>query len=316
MLYRTFESKDLAGIVSAWNVSLWCDPITEKRVKNLILCDPNFDSEGCIVAVDNDTIIGFLYAIRRRVPMFGNLLEPESGWIHSFFVDKTYQRRGVGTELLRRGMDFLKTCGVKTMYFSPYAPNYIVPGIDSTAYPAGEKLLVARGFSIQYEAVAMDCCLVNYQYPLDVQELKKQRELEGYTFTPLETGEIPEVAWFAHSKFNEDWGRAIRQGLSNNVDKEQVTVAKNSTGDTIGFTMFGAYEGIRERFGPFGVDEACRGLGIGKILLHECLWKQKQVGLHNSWFLWTGEESAAGYLYRKYGFTITRRFKVMKRELI
>ncbi len=33
-------------------------------------------------------------------------------------------------------------------------------------------------------------------------------------------------------------------------------------------------------------------------------------GLHGAWFLWTGEKSSAGYLYKKVGFQVTCRFHV------
>jgi hypothetical protein len=38
-------------------------------------------------------------------------------------------------------------------------------------------------------------------------------------------------------------------------------------------------------------------------------------GLHGAWFLWTGEQSPAGHLYRKAGFHVTRRFDIMSKTL-
>jgi hypothetical protein len=43
--------------------------------------------------------------------------------------------------------------------------------------------------------------------------------------------------------------------------------------------------------------------------------ESEQEGIHNLWFLWTGETSPAGQLYLKAGFTVTRKFHVMRREL-
>ncbi|MBK5262110.1 MAG: GNAT family N-acetyltransferase [Peptostreptococcaceae bacterium] len=313
--YRSLQHNDVAGIIEGWNQNIWCDPLTETRFKNLILCDPNFDPEGLIIAEENGEILGALYALRRRVPMFGTELESDSGWITWFFVKDQAQRKGIGSQLLQKALLFLKKNKIKTVYFASYAPNYIVPGLDKNAYPEAYSFLMKNGFQKDYEAVAMDRNIVNYNYPEEVKEIKKQRESEGYSFEVVTKDAIPSASWFAHEKFNEDWGRAIREGLVRNVNEEQIIIARNPEKEIIGFTMFGGYEGIRERFGPFGVDENLRGLGIGKILLHECLFKQKQVGVHNSWFLWTGEESAAGFLYRKYGFEITRRFEIMYRTV-
>ena len=38
-------------------------------------------------------------------------------------------------------------------------------------------------------------------------------------------------------------------------------------------------------------------------------------GAHSAWFLWTGEDSPAGHLYRSTGFDVVRRFEVMRAPL-
>jgi GNAT superfamily N-acetyltransferase len=81
----------------------------------------------------------------------------------------------------------------------------------------------------------------------------------------------------------------------------------------VGFAVFGAYRGIGERFGPFGVDAGERGTGLGKILLHLTMARMRAEGLHTAWFLWGDEASPAGHLYRKTGYEVTRRFQVMTR---
>ncbi|MDY0410209.1 GNAT family N-acetyltransferase [Paracerasibacillus soli] len=83
----------------------------------------------------------------------------------------------------------------------------------------------------------------------------------------------------------------------------------------VGFCIFGGYEGVPDRFGPFGVDPDEQGKGLGKILLNICLKQMKAESLHGAWFLWTGEKSSAGYLYKKTGFEITRTFHVMKKDI-
>jgi mycothiol synthase len=58
-----------------------------------------------------------------------------------------------------------------------------------------------------------------------------------------------------------------------------------------------------------------QGKGLGKILLYDCLALMRAQGLHGAWFLWTGEQSPAGHLYRKAGFHVTRRFDIMSKPL-
>src|SRR5690606_33832135 len=106
-----------------------------------------------------------------------------------------------------------------------------------------------------------------------------------------------EVAEFASEKFNPDWGRAVREAVVAGLPWDQFFLAIAPSGRLVGFAMYGAYGGVQERFGPFGVDESERGKGIGKILLYQTLEAMRSRGLHGAWFLWTGRRSPAGRLY-------------------
>jgi mycothiol synthase len=69
-----------------------------------------------------------------------------------------------------------------------------------------------------------------------------------------------------------------------------------------------------EHFGPFGVREDCQNQGIGTVLLAHCLQAMRAAGHHNAWVLWTSDDTAAK-VYSRFGFTVTRRFAVLRREL-
>ena len=160
----------------------------------------------------------------------------------------------------------------------------------------------------------MDRNLVDFNLSDDVKDLKAKREAEGYTFSLAEDKDLYEVVQFANEKFNPDWGRAIREGVLQGLPMEQIVVARHE-GAIVGFCIFGGYEGVPDRFGPFGVDPEQQGKGLGKLLLNICLQQMKAESLHGAWFLWTGEKSSAGYLYKKTGFEITRTFHVMKKDI-
>jgi GNAT superfamily N-acetyltransferase len=96
---------------------------------------------------------------------------------------------------------------------------------------------------------------------------------------------------------------------------DRIVVARDPEGQILGWAMHGTYEGVLERFGPFGVLPTSRGTGLGKVLLHLTLERMVAAGAHSAWFLWTGEESAAGQLYLKSGFDITRRFTILRAPL-
>ena len=312
--YRYYQPGDEPQIVVLWNECLTKDPITPKRFRHLVLLDANFDPEGMRLAFDGERLIGCVYAIRRLVPLSGADLEPDNGWIPFFFVDPAYRRAGVGTRLMQDAVEFLKRQGRKNVFFASYAPNYIVPGIDEASYPAGYQFLLAHGFRTLYSPVAMDRSLVDFRIPDEILELKKAREAEGYTFTQARDSDLYEVIQFANRKFNPDWGRAIREGILQGLPLERILIARYQ-GTMVGFCLYGGYEGVPERFGPFGVDPDRQGQGLGKLLLNLCLHQMRAESLHSAWFLWTGEKTSAGYLYKKTGFHITRSFHVMKKQI-
>lgn len=312
--YRYYEPGDEAGIAGLWNESLPYDPISAERFRNQVLLDPNFDPEGMRVAVADGELAGCVYAVRRQLPMHGTDLESDSGWISFFFVHESFRRVGIGSRLMDEALDFLKRRGRNSVFFSSYAPNYFLPGLDEKAYPSGYRFLLEKGFSIQYSPVAMDRSLVGLARDESIGSLKRMRESEGFVFREAEDRDLYEVIRFANEAFNPDWGRAIREGLLRGMPRERILVSRCG-GRIAGFCLYGGYEGIPERFGPFGVDPAFQGKGLGKILLHDCLLRMRAEGLHNAWFLWTGERTAAGHLYTRHNFTITRRFHVMKKDI-
>ncbi|MFD1848620.1 GNAT family N-acetyltransferase [Oceanobacillus bengalensis] len=312
--YRYYHSGDEKQIVDLWNKTLWKDPITSKRFRNLVLLDANFDPEGMRLAFDKEQLVGVVYAVRRQLPMFETDLEPDNGWIPFFFVSEDYRKTGVGKQLMDEAVGFLKEKGRKNVFFASYAPNYIMPGIDEESYPEAYQFLISQGFAKLYSPIAMDRNLVDFRLSNEIKELVKLRESEGYTFSLAEDKDLYEVIQFANVVFNPDWGRAIREGVLQGLPMERILVARHEN-KVVGFCIFGGYEGVPDRFGPFGVDLEQQGKKLGKILLNLCLQQMKAESLHGAWFLWTGEKTNAGYLYKNTGFEITRTFHVMKKDI-
>jgi len=312
--YRHYMPGDEEQLIELWNRCLSKDPVTPLRFRKLVLLDPNFDPQGMRVAVADNRIIGCVYAVRRLLPMLGTDLEPDKGWIPFFFVEPNYRGMGIASRLMDAAQAFLRADKRRQMLFSAYAPHYIVPGIDRTAYPSGAAFLDRQGFGKLYTSVAMDYSLVDLTIPDDVIQLKEERIREGYSFSSATDSDLYELIQFAANEFNPDWGRAIREGLLQHLTMPQIVIARYHR-KLVGFCLHGGYEGIRERFGPFGVDPGQRGKGIGKILLYECMHLMRAQGLHNAWFLWTSERSPAGQLYKKAGFATTRSFDIVSKSL-
>ncbi|WP_052845236.1 N-acetyltransferase [Streptomyces sp. NRRL S-31] len=311
---RGFRTGDGPQVVEAWRRAAPADCLTPDRFRSLVLLDANFDPDGLRVAVDGDRVVGAAYAVRRLTPMAGTDLEPEQGWIPFFFVDPGARGRGLGRRLLTDALDWLHGHGRTRVDFASYTPHYVLPGLDAEAYPQAAALLASLGFRTLYEAAAMDRGLVGYRVPDEVAHLRDTLTARGHRFTTPSDDDLVELVALAGCHFHPDWARAIRECLAAGTPLDRIVTARDPSGRLAGWAMHGAYEAAVERFGPFGVLEEARGTGLGKVLLHLVLERMRARGAHCAWFLWTGERSPAGHLYRAAGFRTTRVFRVLRRE--
>jgi GNAT superfamily N-acetyltransferase len=314
-----FGAGDVAALVDLWCRAAPADPITVQRFRDLVLLDVNFDPDGLKLAwlggESDRALVGAAYAVRRTTAAVGADLEPHTGWVPFFVVAPEARGSGVGRAVLGAALDWLRGHGATEAFFSSYTPNYILPGLDRVAYPAAGKLLESFGFTTRYTAAAMDRGLVGYAIPDEVRSRIADFEKQGWSFGAPTDGELVPLVRLAGEHFNHDWARGIRQAVTGGLPLDRIVVARDPGGTIVGWAMHAAYEQALERFGPFGVLDSQRGLGLGTVLLHLTLERMAAQGAHSAWFLWTGESGPAGRLYLRTGFEVTRRFDVMRAEL-
>lgn len=318
--YRGFEPGDAGKLIELVASGMPADPVSLEWFTENVLLDANFDAAGLIVADGGDPawgasgLLGFVYAVRGRGTP-GIPVDPEGGWITIGTVHPDARRQGIGGELVERAKAFLSSRGARWVNFSGYPPAYFLPGLDADVYPDGLRLLERHGFQTRSRPVAMDINLAAYATPDDVLRREAARAAEGYVVGPARADDLPEVIEFAATEMAPDWGEAVRQAVLRHARPDRVLLVRDPDGRVIGFATYGAYRGLRERFGPIGVVSQRRGLGLGKILMHASLRQMRAEGVHGAWFLWTGAEGPAARLYLEAGFTITRTFHVMLAEL-
>jgi mycothiol synthase len=308
---RGYQPGDEAAVVALWKRCLPADTIDKDLFVARVLLDVNFDPNGFLVAEQDRHPVGFLLAVTRSTPMQGLDNDPDDGWITVFFVDPDYRGRGIGRTLLEQGRAHIAARGRRWVHVSPYAPNYFWPGVDTERYAGAVEFLKRHGFAVLYTPVAMDFNLVGFTVPPDVMEVQRGLERDGYSFAALRDDQIVALLDFNTRYFSADWARAIREALLCGVPRERVLVAARAD-QIAGFCLYGGYDGVAERFGPFGVDPNLRRIGLGKVLLYRCLDQMRSQGLHNAWFLWTGLHEPAGHLYTRVGFHVSRQFAVMR----
>jgi ribosomal protein S18 acetylase RimI-like enzyme len=123
--YRSFRNTDPPGLVEVWN-----DALTGRGAVRLRHSSPlerfafsklYFDPAGLIVAEDAGRIVGFVHA------GFGanagsDALDVQTGVICLLAVSAPCRRRGIGTELLRRAEEYLRSRGAQHLFAGPLAP--------------------------------------------------------------------------------------------------------------------------------------------------------------------------------------------------
>lgn len=311
VLLRTHRPGDAELLVDLVNKAMPADAMTTETFAENVFLDSNFDPEGLVVAELDGQPVGFAHAVRQRSTV-GIPVPAEGGWITLFAVDPAHRRRGIGSAVLTAAVDFLRRHGSQWAVVSGYPPAYFLPGVDPDLYPEAVSCLERNGFSTASRPVAMDAPLHSYATPDEVLELIATRESEGYTFADAGPDDMAELIQHASTDLAPDWGEALRASAIRHRRLDRTRIARDPRGAIVGFATYGAYSGVPDRFGPFGVLGDQRGTGLGRILLHQTMTKMRAEGAHVAWFLWTGENSPAGNLYRSAGFVTTRRFQVMK----
>ncbi len=292
---------------------------SETRLKGMVVVPRIFPHlqrlhlrpENLPVAVVDGRVVGFVLALTRQVPLFLQGLEPDKAWITAFGVHPDYQRHGIGQAIFQHVIDNLK--GRQTLDISPYVPNYFVPGVDAKAYPGAITFLEkAVGFKTLDHAISMGADLTGFQIPPDILELERRRERQdGVTIRPISAADLPDLMPFIAEYFGWDWYRHAQDYLLEHFGDSPNQICflvARKHGQIVGYC-----QQRRERFGPFGVREDERNLGIGRLLLFRCLATMSARHIFYAYFLWTGEDAAR--LYSLAGFKRRREFVLFRRHL-
>lgn len=304
-----------------WNRCLVRDQINLKVFERKVLLDPNFEADGFKLAEKNGRLIGFSYNIVREYPFLKDEVErdKDTGWIVAFAVAPEAHESDIGDRLLRASIEYHKNKGKRVILYSPYVPNYFFPGIDAESYPHEYETLIRNGFAEVKgaEGLAMDASLwPEFNHPPKITEREERLRREGIEVKVSTTKYLYPLMRFLKEHLQGDWYRHARELLLHNR-KNQVFIAVKGR-EVVGYCQFWDGEGYEwympgSHFGPFGVKEDMRGRGIGTVLLYKCLKAMKESGIHNAFLLWTGKE--AKRLYERFGFKVTRVFRILKKEL-
>jgi ribosomal protein S18 acetylase RimI-like enzyme len=147
--YRNFRNDDPPGLAVIWNEALTARGEVRLRhsspLESYVFAKPYFDPAGLIVALDEQTLVGFAHA------GFGPNQEHTAvdhgiGILNLIAVRPTHRRQGIGTELVRRCEAYLTSHGTTTLLAGPMAPYHpfyfgLYGGSDSPGFLASDVLV-------------------------------------------------------------------------------------------------------------------------------------------------------------------------------
>ncbi|MBA2277594.1 MAG: GNAT family N-acetyltransferase [Chloroflexia bacterium] len=305
---RAYAAGDEAGVLAVWNEAMWADPITATAWRSRYLLDPNFAAHDCPVAVDPVTgqVVGFALG-------FTEPASPGETWVVAFGVAASHRRQGIGAALMTWLEARWRAAGIARIQFGPYIPGYVTPGIDVADYADAVRFLHAIGATELSRPLSMKVSLTGYRAAPITGEQEAALARAGVIVRPAAPTDILPLLQFLDTHFSA-WGDDARPVLRDLFagDPRPVTMFVAEDAEDNG-AIIGYAQTRNERFGPFGVDEAYRGRGVGAVLLSKTLLAMRANGFHCAWFLWTSDRAAR--LYQQHGFAEVRRFALMAKTI-
>jgi len=301
---ESFHPSRIDEVLALWNQTLVFDPIQKPSFIANHLNDPNFESDLLLLAYDECTLIGFVYAIQKKASDLN-----DTAWIQCLGVDLKHRRKGIATRLLEVLLKELDSRNVKRIVAGKYSPTYLFPGIDETHYPDALPFFKKFRFVQTGESFGMSMPLRSYVYPASVRETKSRLQASGYGFSPFMETHTPRLIHLLESQFKPSWRNTLLKLIKSGNGHQTIHVATYQD-EVVGFTSRSGIDGDLDRFGPFGIHPEHRNQGLGEVLFHETMLGMRDHGSTHAFFKST--DAMACRFYQRQGMAVDRVFIEME----
>lgn len=221
---------------------------------------------------DNGTTVGFMVGVLR-----GN-----EGALKLFAVDKQHRRSGLGTMMLEEIETLFQSAGAERVRILNCSPYYFTPGLDPR-YTEAICFLQSHGYTAERYVHNMEVDLTGNEF--ETAHLESKLAKQGFTIRRLEREDEQTFYEWMLGAWSQNWTTEACNSLKN----APVTtfIALDSRDNIRGFATYDVTL-FRGGFGPTGVEESLRGLGIGKVLFLRCLQDMKTLGYPRCEIAWVG----------------------------
>jgi GNAT superfamily N-acetyltransferase len=307
---REYQGGDAEKLCDLWNLCLPQDQINLDNFYYRIIYDVNFDPGKLLIAEEDSEFLGFIYAVKRRVPDEVAGMEPEQGWIAAMGTKPARCGQGIGKALLARGEEELIKEGAKRIDVGPYTTNYICPGVDKENYASGVRFFTGNGYVEEHRSCSMHMNLRGFKIPDRYIEKKKALADLGYRFKAFEPRDAPDLFAFLRENFIQ-WLPDVRRSILAGRAEKTLILARDKQEKTAGFVLR-AMDGTAERFGPFGITPSLQGIGLGSVLFHEMIENMITSRIFYTYFLWGDGRNPE--IYGSWGMKAYRTYAMLHRD--
>ena len=261
--------------------------------------DSDFDPEFTLICKkkDNNKIIAAFIAIIRSTSL-GKVC-----FLKACLVDKAFQRKGIGTDLLNELISRVSSKGVNIISYGDSVPNYWQPGVDLRH--------TSLYFFLKKNKFRTRKMRQNLTVNLENMEIHPRKQYKEYLFERISSKDFQKLFNFVKHNFPErKWAEEVKLSFQN--DPATSFIAKNSQNNIIGWASHSHL--FPGSFGPTGVLIQMRGKGIGGELLKWALWDIKNNYNNKATIMWVVGDTVK-YYSKVIGASISTVFIPMKRKI-
>lgn len=284
------------------------DPCSEDYFFKYLICYPNFSFRQVFTLGTPARAAAIAWRDRLpRDPWDCNYLKTDYGYVVVLGACSPDDFSAV----LNPALAYLRKDGVRSVQFAFPGHAMFPTGVREEDNPDLYKNILAAGFTVQGGSYSMARELAGIQTPEEVAVRRDALAKEGiYARTPDREDALRSIRFLQNAGLN-NWTWNVHQKIMQNKLEEAVVIGTDT--EILGYCQYNYCSETPDRVGPLGVSPACRGKGIGAVMV-DCLLHTMASRSFPRALFYTCREDLRGF-FCKNGFEIFRAKDVFMLDL-